>query len=99
LFSLKFTLWLTHSRGGNSKEKRAKKKLETDRGLKRVMDGIADTKFHVSKLLTVEGWVDLTAFPLPIHIPVPKSVAKSVSTFYSPHTSTLPPTQQTTCPH
>jgi hypothetical protein len=44
---------LTYSRGGNSKEKRTKKKLETERRLKRVMDGITDTKFHGSEELTV----------------------------------------------
>jgi hypothetical protein len=61
------------------------------------MDGITDTKFYGSEVLTAGG--GLTAFPLPIHKPFPKSVAKSVSTFYLTHTSTLPPTQQPMCPY
>jgi len=62
------------------------------------MDVITDTKFYGYEVLTV-GVGDLTAFPLPIHKPFPKFVAKSVSTFYSTHTSILPPTQQPMCPH
>lgn len=75
-----------------------KKEIRNRQGLKIVIDGITDTKFRGSEVLTVGGG-DLMAFPLQIHKPIPKSVAKSVSTFYSTHTSTILPIQQPICPH